>query len=112
MPADVTEMPRPLENAYLAPAEPEYDEAGMDVTVRPAKRNPWDKKAWDLTDLLGRPMGCITEYPGPRFIIEPSERMRSVMKKVAPGPHPSLDLALAEIEKHSPLVCRLAPERP
>ena len=77
----------------------------MDVMVTRAA-DAWN--AWTLTDLLGRPMGRITEYLGPRFIIEPSERMRSVMKKVAPGPHPSLDAALAEIEKHTRGVCRLA----
>jgi hypothetical protein len=79
----------------------------MDVVVTRAE-NGW--QVWDLTDLLGRPMGRITKHPGPRFIIEPNERLRSVTETVAPGPYASLDEALTEIEKHSSLVCRCAPE--
>ena len=81
----------------------------MDVTVRPAaKRNVWDKNAWDLTDLLGRSLGRITEEPGRQFFIDPSERGRQLMARLAPGPHPSLDAALAEIEKRTHGVCHRA----
>jgi hypothetical protein len=78
----------------------------MDVVVTWAKTEP----AWDLTDLFGRPIGRLTEDAGPWFIIEPNERTGPVMANVMEGPHPSLDTALREIEKHSPLVCRLARE--
>jgi len=36
----------------------------MDVTVTPAAADDltaWGRNAWDLTDLLGRPMGRIAE---------------------------------------------------
>ena len=79
----------------------------MDVTVTRAAD---DRTAWTLADLLGRPMGRITRHPSHQFIIELDERVRSVMTKVTPGPHPSLDAALAEIEKHTHGVCRRAPE--
>jgi hypothetical protein len=79
----------------------------MDVTVT---RAPGGEMAWDLTDLLGRPLGRVTEEPGPRFFIDPSGRGRTLMARFAPGPHASLDDALAEIEKHTHGVCRRASE--
>ena len=79
----------------------------MDVTVTQVRD---DGTAWDLTDLLGRPVGRITKHPSHQFIIELNDRMRPVMTKVTPGPHPSLDAALAEIEKSTHGVCRLAPK--
>ena len=78
----------------------------MDVVITRAKTRP----AWGLTDLFGRPIGCLTEEAGPWFMIEPNERTGSIMANVTEGPHPSLDTALREIEKHSPLVCRVARE--
>jgi len=79
----------------------------MDVTVT---RAPDDWRAWDLTDLLGRPMGRITEEPGPRFMIRPNGRAHETMSRIDPGPHASLDAALAAIEKHTHGACRCAPE--
>ena len=81
----------------------------MDVTVT---RAAGDWMTWTLTDLLGRPMGRIRKHPGPRFIIEPNDRLRSFMLNVDPGPHASLEEALAAIEKRSNLVCRRTPEPP
>jgi hypothetical protein len=78
----------------------------MDITVTRAAD---DRLAWDLTDLLGRPVGRITGA-GQQFVIQPDERVCSAMDSVRWGPHPSLDAALAAIEKHSPFVCRRAPE--
>ncbi len=79
----------------------------MDITVTRAKG---DGRTWTLTDLLGRPVGRITKHPSHQFIIELDKRMRPVMAKVTPGPHPSLDAALTEIEKHTHGVCRRAPD--
>ena len=79
----------------------------MDVTVT---RTADDRTAWDLTDLLGRPMGRITEEPGPQFFIETAGLALKTMHGIAPGPHGSLDAALAEIEKHTRGVCRRTPE--
>ena len=80
----------------------------MDVRVTPARKPSWFRNVWTLTDLLGCPMGYVIEDTSRQFFIEPCERMHFIMKKVALGPHPSLDAALTEIEKHSPLVCRRA----
>jgi hypothetical protein len=76
----------------------------MDVTVTRA-----DWNVWNLTDLLGRPMGRITKHAGPRFVFEADERMRSAMRKVAPGPYASLDEALTAIEKQTHMACRRVP---
>ncbi len=35
-------------------------------------------------------------------LVGPNERTSSIMANVTKGPHPSLDMALREIEKHSP----------
>src|SRR5215213_2282569 len=52
-------------------------EADVDVTVtRTAEGFPRLQNTWDLTDLLGRPLGRITEEPGGRFFIDPSQRGR------------------------------------
>jgi len=79
----------------------------MDVVVT---RAPDGEMAWDLTDLLGRPLGRVTEEPGPRFFIDPNRRGRALMARFAPGPHASLDEALTEIEKHTHGVCHRARE--
>ena len=77
----------------------------MDITVA---RAAGDWTTWDLTDLLGRPLGCITEAPGRQFFIDLNERGRSLMPKANLGSQASLDAALTTIEKHTHGVCRLA----
>ena len=85
--------------------------AGMDVMVQPAvERPPWVRDAWDLTDLLGRPLGCIMEVAGGRFFIDPNKRGHILMPHANLGPHASLNEALTEIEKHTHGVCHRAPE--
>ena len=66
--------------------------------------------AWTLTDLLGRPLGHITEEAGEQFFIDPNERGHILMSKANLGPHASLDAALTEIEKHTHGVCHCARE--
>jgi hypothetical protein len=64
-------------------------------------------EVWDLTDLLGRPMGTIAhEEKG--FFISPIGEAVKTMSLVNLGPHPSLDKALAEIESRTRGVCRRA----
>jgi hypothetical protein len=60
---------------------------------------------WDLKDLLGRPMGTITEEQR-GFFIAPIGEALNTMRLVQRGPHPSLDAALAEIETRTRGVCR------
>jgi hypothetical protein len=84
----------------------------MDITITPAaEETAWGRSAWDLTDLLGRSMGRIVEEPHERFTIQPDGQARETMARVALGPYPSLDAALAEIEKHTRGVCRRASEK-
>ncbi len=78
----------------------------MDVIVTPANEGG----AWNLTDLLGRSMGQIVEEEPQQFFIDPAGLAIGTMQGIAPGPHPSLDAALAEIEKHTRGVCRHGPE--
>jgi hypothetical protein len=78
----------------------------MDITVTRAAD---DRLAWDLTDLLGRPVGRITGA-GHRFVIEPGERAQSSMAGLKAGPYASLDEALTAIETHTRGACRCAPE--
>ncbi len=66
--------------------------------------------AWNLTDLLGRPMGQIVEEEARRFFIDPAGMALETMRGIRPGPHPSLDAALREIETHTRGTCRRAPE--
>lgn len=75
----------------------------MDVTVTPASRD----RTWDLTDLLGRSMGHIVE-DNTWFRIDPAGGALETMAGMDFGPHPSLDAALAEIERHTRSVCRHA----
>ena len=79
----------------------------MDVIVTPAGE---EGNAWNLTDLLGRSMGQIVEEEPKQFFIDPAGLAIGTLQGIAPGPHPSLDAALAEIEKHTRGVCRHAPE--
>jgi hypothetical protein len=62
--------------------------------------------AWELTDLLGRSMGSITAGPDDLFTIHPQGHAVETMAGMKTGPHPSLDVALAEIESHTRGVCR------
>jgi hypothetical protein len=77
----------------------------LDITVTPTD----DGKAWTLTDLLGRPMGRITEASAQQFTIHPDGHAREIMAGIEQGPFASLDAALAEIEKHTRGVCRHHP---
>ena len=75
----------------------------MDVTVRPMAGG----KDWSLIDLLGRPMGRITEDPPKHFTIHPDGQATETMAGLSRGPYASLDSALSEIETHTRGVCRL-----
>ena len=77
----------------------------MDITVTPTD----DGRAWTLTDLLGRPMGRITEAAAQQFTIQPDGHARETMAGIEQGPFVSLDAALAAIEKHTRGVCRHHP---
>jgi hypothetical protein len=68
-----------------------------------------EQNAWTLADLLGRAMGVIQETPEAGFIIHPDGHALETMAGIEQGPHPSLDAALAEIEKHTRGVCRRNP---
>ena len=68
----------------------------MDVIATPAGEG-----AWNLTDLLGHwSMGQIVEEEPKQFFIDPAGLAIDTMRGIAPGPHGSLDAALAEIGKH------------
>ena len=77
----------------------------MDVIVTPIGNS----KAWNLTDLLGRPMGRIAETSALQFTIHPDGHALETMAGIEPGSFPSLDDALAEIEKHTRGACRRNP---
>jgi hypothetical protein len=95
-----------------SPTEAEQNEpreAAVDITVtRIPKMTPWDRNAWPLTDLLGRPLGQITEAPSRQVFIDLNKRGHILMPKANLGPHASLDEALTEIEKHTHGVCHRA----
>ena len=80
-------------------------EARLDITVTPTD----DGRAWTLTDLLGRPMGRITEASAQQFTIHPEGHAREAMAGIEQGPFVSLDAALAAIERHTRGVCRHHP---
>ena len=69
----------------------------MDITVTPTD----DGRAWTLTDLLGRPMGRITEASAEQFTIQPDGHARETMAGIEHGPFVSLDAALVAIERHT-----------
>ncbi len=77
----------------------------MDVIVTPSD----DGRAWNLADLLGRPMGSIAETSAKEFVIEPDGQAMETMASIRRGPYASLDAALAAIEKHTRGVCRRNP---
>lgn len=74
----------------------------MDVIVTPSE----DGTAWKLVDLLGRSMGSVEPAPGEKFVIHPDGQALETMAGIDKGPFPSLDRALAEIEKHTRGTCR------
>ena len=77
-------------------------EARLDITVTPTD----DGKSWNLTDLLGRPMGRITEASTEQFTIHPDGHALETMAGIEHRPFASLDAALAAIEWHTRGVCR------
>lgn len=80
-------------------------EVGLDVIVTPTA----DGRIWNLTDLLGRPMGRITEAPAQQFTIHLEGYALETMAGTEHGPFATLDAALAAIEKHTRGVCRRNP---
>ncbi len=76
----------------------------MDVIVTPADGG----KTWNLVDLLGRSMGRIEERTKGKFTIDPEGQAEKTFDMPLEA-YPSLDAALAAIEKHTRGVCRLAP---
>ena len=51
-------------------------------------------EAWNLIDLLGRPMGRITEVSAKQFTIHPEGYAVETMASIEHGPFASLDAAL------------------
>ena len=88
--------------AHIDPCTVREWEVYLDVIVTPTD----DGKGWNLTDLLGRPMGWITEASAKQFTIHPDGHARETMAGIEHGPFASLDAALAAIEKHTRGVCR------
>jgi hypothetical protein len=74
----------------------------VDVFVTSAEA----ETVWQLTDLLGRSMGSILKKASDQFTICPEGHALETMAGIEPGPHASLDAALAEIERHTRGVCR------
>ncbi|MBM6595066.1 hypothetical protein [Microvirga pudoricolor] len=68
-----------------------------------------ESRAWNLTDLLGRPMGRIEEASAQQFTIHPAGHALETMAGIERGAFASLDAALAAIEKHTRGVCRRNP---
>jgi hypothetical protein len=68
----------------------------LDITVIPTD----DGRAWTLTDLLGRPMGRITEASAQPFTIHPDGHALKPLSCIDPEPFAPLEAALAAAEKH------------
>jgi hypothetical protein len=79
--------------------------ASLHVIVTPTSEG----RAWNLTDLLGRPMDRIEEASAQRFTVQPAGHALETMAGIERGPFASLDAALATIEKHTRGVCRRNP---
>jgi hypothetical protein len=75
----------------------------MDVRVRRGT----DGLFWEMTDLLGRSMGCIVEEATACFSIHPAGNALDTLAALTRSTYSSLDDALAAIEKHTRGVCRL-----
>lgn len=80
----------------------------MDITVTQKAT----ESSWLLNDLLGRHMGEVTEEPTGEFRIVAAGNALETMKAMKHGPFPSLDAALAEIERFTRGVCRRVSQRP
>jgi hypothetical protein len=65
-----------------------------------------------MTDLLGRAMGRVVEEPPGTFRIEAAGQARETMKAMKHGPFPTLDAALAEIERFTRGTCRRGAQPP
>ena len=76
----------------------------MDITVAASAD---ETGTWELTDLLGRRMGRVSDDGG-KFTIEPEGNAEETMKGLRRGPYPSLDEALEAIETLTRGVCRMA----
>lgn len=68
-----------------------------------------DGNSWELTDLLGRDMGTVTETRPGVFMIHPAGNAVETMSVIMLRSYTSLDAALAAIEGHTRGVCRRAP---
>jgi hypothetical protein len=77
----------------------------VDLSVKPTANGT----AWELVDLFGRSMGSIRQAASKAFTIHPEGHALMTMAGMKEGPHPTLDAALAEIEKHTRGVCRRDP---
>ncbi len=77
----------------------------MDVTVTPTPA----EKAWTLTDLLGRDMGCVEKTEFNTFMIRPAGHAIETLAGLVSQSYASLDAALAAIEEHTRSACRRAP---
>jgi len=91
--------------AHIDPYAVRELEVSLDVIVIPTD----DGRTWNLTDLLGRPMGRITEASSQQFTIHPAGGALETMAGIEHGPFASLDAALVAIEKHTRGVCRRSP---
>ncbi len=79
----------------------------MDLVVTPLEEGI----AWELADLLGRPMGHISSESADLFTIHPEGHAQETMLGMKVGPFASLDAALAEIEKYTRGTCRRPPNQ-
>jgi len=68
-----------------------------------------NEKSWDLTDLLGRDMGRVTEAKPGTFLIHPAGNAVETFAVIVSKQYASLDSALAAIEEHTRGVCRRSP---
>ncbi|WP_147707449.1 hypothetical protein [Microvirga massiliensis] len=77
----------------------------MDVLVTPS---PGPRKAWDLTDRLGRKVGQIISSAEDEFIITAAETRLDAPLSKAQRIQPSLDAAMDEIAKCLRGVCQFS----
>ncbi|TCR63465.1 hypothetical protein [Bosea sp. BK604] len=79
----------------------------MDITVTQKA----DEVTWQLTDLLGRPMGEVAEVAPGAFRIVAVGHALETMKVMKHGPFLSLGTALAEIERFTRSACQRVSEK-